>query len=378
MNFVYDLRFACDHFGGIGTHAYALLEAMLAQPGDERWTVLWNPTLVATRYDLSAIRAHPRVTWVERPWRLFAPFDLVRLGAWLRAIRADLYLSPFYLVPPFAGCPVAVTVHDVWPLRLGEGLSPMGHVNYRVALAMLRGARVVLTSSAFSRDEIVQLVGLRPERVRAVLLGLPPGSTDPGTPPANAPPNGFALVVGDNRPRKNLAVLAQAWEALGPAPPLTLVWAGKADPRYPALDALASAHGARGVVALGWVSEPELAWLYEHAEILLFPSLYEGFGLPLLEAMARGKPVIAADTPVFREVARDGALRVPPSDPEAWARAVLTVLGDEDRARTLRESGRRIAAELTYSRTARETLTVLREVAGTRRIGAQAGTARNR
>jgi glycosyltransferase involved in cell wall biosynthesis len=110
----------------------------------------------------------------------------------------------------------------------------------------------------------------------------------------------------------------------------------------------------------------------------LFPSLYEGFGLPLLEAMARGKPVIAADTPVFREVARDGALRVPPSDPEAWARAVLTVLGDEDRARTLRESGRRIAAELTYSRTARETLTVLREVAGTRRIGAQAGTARNR
>ncbi len=364
MNFVYDLRFASDHFGGIGTHAWALLDELLALPGDERWTVLWNPALPATRWDLTTIRTHPRVTWVERSWRPFSPVDLWRLGRWLRTARADLYLSPFYLVPPFAGCPVVVTVHDVHPLRVAAGMSPAAMLNYRLALRFVRGARLVLTSSEFSRDEIVRLVGVPAARVRAILLGMP-RSLPRASPPAHAPADGFALVVGDNRPRKNLAVLADAWARLGPSPPLRLVWAGKADPRYPALDALAAARGVDGVTALGWVSESELAWLYEHAGILLFPSLYEGFGLPLLEAMARGKPVVAADTPVFREVTRDAALRVSPRDGEAWARAVLQVVQDETRARALREAGQRVAAELTYQRTARETLAVLREVAGT-------------
>src|SRR5262249_7803958 len=163
-------------------------------------------------------------------------------------------------------------------------------------------------------------------------LGIP-RSLPRATPPAAAPTGAFALVVGDNRPRKNLAVLAEAWARLGATPPLTLAWAGKADPRYPALDVLAAALGAREVVALGWVSESERAWLDQRAEILLFPSLYEGFGLPLLEAMARGRPVIAADTPVFREVTRDAALHVSPSDGDAWARAVLHVSQDGNVAR---------------------------------------------
>jgi len=98
--------------------------------------------------------------------------------------------------------------------------------------------------------------------------------------------------------------------------------------------------------------------------MLLFPSVYEGFGLPILEAMARGKPVIAADTPVFREVAGDAAWFVNPADPAAWAEAVLTLVRDPARAGRLREAGTVRVRELTYEKTAARTLEALREIAG--------------
>ena len=167
MKIAYDLRYADGHFTGIGTHAYALLDSLLALPGDERYVVLWNPDLRRARYPLDRIASHPRVIWTERRFRSVHPIGTVQVGAWLRGIRPAMYYSPFYLLPAAAGCPCLLTIHDVWPLRLPEGFSWARGLLYRASLAVARRARFIITSSQFSRSEIIDLLHLPPERVRS-------------------------------------------------------------------------------------------------------------------------------------------------------------------------------------------------------------------
>lgn len=368
MNIAYDLRFAVDHFTGIGTHAYALLEALLAQPGEERYTVLWHPGLPARRFDMSAIARHPRVTWVERAWRPLHPGDPLRLSAWLRRVAPDVFLSPYYLFPIGAGCPVVLTLHDVFPLARPHDMSRSGRLLFRAALHAARYATLVFTGSDFSRDELVRRAGLAPDRVRVVPLGLPQRTS--ATPLRRSLPDGpFAIVVGENRPRKNLALLARAWGLLDQEDPLTLVSVGRDDARYPSLEQLAATESANGgrrthaVRSLGWTSEAELAWLYAHASLVLFPSRYEGFGFPLVEAFASNVPVLAADIPAFREVGRDAATYASPDDAHAWAAAVSRLRRDDAARDAQVAAGRMRAAELTYDCTAAHTLAALREVA---------------
>jgi alpha-1,3-rhamnosyl/mannosyltransferase len=362
MLIAYDLRYAADHFTGIGTHAFALFEALLALPGDERYAVLWDPRLSQRRYQVGRFAAHPRVRWTERAAGPLHPLGLLATSGWLREVAADVYLSPFYLRPPGAPCPCLLTIHDVWPLRLQEGLGGLRGLAFRASLAWARGAHTIVTSSEFSRREIVELMRLPERRVRAIRLGVPPRPPRV-TPrrPAGAPAGPFALVVGDNRPRKNLATLARAWGLLGPEPALELVSAGPADPRYPTMERLAAEAGARGVSGLGWVEEAELEWLYAHATLVLFPTRYEGFGFPLVEAFERGLPVLAADIPVLREIGEGVCVFLDPDDPGAWAAAVARLAGASAERTALAAAGRLRASELRYEDTARATLALLHE-----------------
>jgi glycosyltransferase involved in cell wall biosynthesis len=396
MNVAYDLRFAADHFTGIGTHAFSLLSALVGQPGDERYTVLWNPALSARRFDLAEIARHPRVTWVERDWHPLRPGDPVRVSAWLRRVKPQVFLSPFYVHPPAARCPVVLTAHDASPFALRGEMSRVGHLMHRAALLGARRARLVLTGSEFSRQELIARGGLSPHRVRAVPLGVPRRTTEAPAPPAELsdsilgslpgriPGRNFALVIGENRPRKNLALLARAWQLLADdaangrvdaATIPALVRVGRDDARYPSLEQLVNAatpagtasgaaDGARpDVRSLGWRNEAEVAWLYAHASLVLFPSRYEGFGFPLVEAFAANAPVLAADIPAFRETARAAACFAPPDDPRAWADAVMRLGRDAQARDTLTAAGRARAAELTYERTASATVAALRDAA---------------
>jgi glycosyltransferase involved in cell wall biosynthesis len=171
-------------------------------------------------------------------------------------------------------------------------------------------------------------------------------------------------VVGINLPHKNLATLAAVWNGLAEPPPLHLVAAGPADPRYPDLGTLVGRRGAGRVTSLGRVGEDELEWLYRNATMVLFPTLYEGFGLPMVEAFAHGVPVLASDIPVLREAGEGVARFVGPLDSAAWAREVCRLAGDEQALRTMADAGRVRAAEYTYEHTARATLEVLRQAAG--------------
>jgi glycosyltransferase involved in cell wall biosynthesis len=362
MTIAYDLRFASDHFSGIGTHARALLEALLDHPGGDRYVVLWNPRLRASRFDVSCLARHPRVRWFERAWQPLHPLDPVRVSIWLRRVAADVFLSPFYLHPPAAGCPVVLTLHDVNPLTLHEELSPARSVLFRTVLLAARRAQLVLTSSEFSRREIVRLGGFPARRVRAVPLGVPPRPGLVPIRPRRAPDTPFAIVVGENRPRKNLRLLARVWNRL-PAGSPALVSAGRNDPRYPALSSFARdrTSAADCLRSLGWVTEQVMACLYAHSSMVLHPSRYEGFGFPLVEAFEAGVPVIASDIPVFREVGGPAAAYVDPDDPDAWAAAVARLRDEPQLRGALIAAGRQRATALSYRMTARATLAALRD-----------------
>lgn len=361
MIIAYDLRFASDHFVGIGTYAFALLEALLALPGDERYVVLWDPRQSHERFDFTDVRSHPRVTWLERPFPPLGSWALVQTGAWLRRLNPDAYFSPFHLLPLAPGCPCVLTVHDVRPLRFRDELAPVRRTLFRLSLLRACRARLLVTVSDFSRAEILELLPASPARVRTVRPGVQPrlGSLAPERPSA-VPDGPFAIVVGDNRPHKNHAVLASAWARFGASAPLALVGAGPVDARHPDLAVLARRAGARAH-HLGRVSQRELAWLYQHATLLLFPSRYEGFGSPLAEAFAQGLPAVVSDLPVLREIGGGAARFVEPDQADRWAEAVADLTGEECVREQMRVAGRERAAGLTYEQTARGVLDVLRE-----------------
>lgn len=359
MIVVYDLRYASDHFPGIGAHAHALLVALLAADDTTRFRVLWRPGERVTRFDPAAIACQPRVEWHESlaPALGFsAPFTT---GAWLRRLGGDVYLSPFYLQPVRAGMPVVLTLHDV--MHMAPGVSSPWGVRWRFALALAaaRSADAVVTSSRFSRDEIIRRAGLSPARVHVVPLGVPASCPAPAQRPAGMLDGPFTLTVGGNRPHKNLATLARVWRAFGADAPLSLVSVGPVDARFPTFASLGA--GSRAV-ALGAVAPAELEWLYSQAVMLLFPTGYEGFGLPLVEAAARGLPVIASDIPALREIGEGVARFVPPGDVAAWAVAVRTLAADDAGRDAMRAAGIVRAGTFGYDRCARAVRAILDRV----------------
>jgi glycosyltransferase involved in cell wall biosynthesis len=226
----------------------------------------------------------------------------------------DAVHFPLTLRLPRVAVPYAITLHDTQHLDLPR-LFSRGERLFR-ALAYRRsalGAQVVIVPSEFVRGRAVDLLGLDPARVRAIQWGIDRGALSPGREPREP----FLLYPARPWPHKNHARLYQAFALLRRGrPELRLVLTGKGDyGRVP-----------EGVEVRGLVSRPELVELYRRAGALVFPSVYEGFGQPPLEAMACGCPVAAADAASLPEVCGDAARLFDPHDPEAIAAAVADVL----------------------------------------------------
>jgi alpha-1,3-rhamnosyl/mannosyltransferase len=288
VNVVYDLRYATDHFPGIGTHAHALLEALLRLPSDDRYRVLWRAGDRATRFDPAAFAAHPRVDWTavdaaSLGWR--AP---LATGAWLRRLGGDLYFSPFYLRPVRARMPVVLTLADAMHLAPESGSSTGLRLMFALALRHARAANAAITPSEFSRTELVRRAGFAAERLHVIAQGVPPRSQAPAERPGGAPDRPFALVVGANRPHKDLKLLASAWHILGEARPLDLVAAGALDPRFPSLAGLSHELRTEGTHTLGAVTPGQLEWLYANATLKV-TMLYQPLTRPV-QATASSLP----------------------------------------------------------------------------------------
>lgn len=218
-------------------------------------------------------------------------------------------------------------------------------------------ARRVITDSAFSKSELERHVGLSPAAIEVVPLGVEPAT---GVVPARFKEvRRFLLFVGEPERRKGLDLFLEAAAGLPDElrQDLGIVLAGKGT------DSFDDAAGRPRVFGLDVVSDERLHSLYAGAAALIYPSEYEGFGLPVLEAMAAGAPVIASDAGAVPEAGGDAALYFPSGDKKALARAIEQVLGDQALTEDLRARGVRRAAAMTWEQTADATLAVLAEAA---------------
>jgi alpha-1,3-rhamnosyl/mannosyltransferase len=268
---------------------------------------------------------------------LWYPFRLGRASARLDVLHCTTYRAP---LRPRA--PLVVTVHDLGLLRHPDAF-PRWHrtTGTRALRAGVRAADAIVCVSVFTRDELVALLGAKAERVRIV-----PNGVDPVfAPGGNAAEGDYVLAVGTLEPRKNLAAAVEAARLAG----IELRVAGAA--------------GWGGVAAAGWVGEPsdeELAGLMRGARCLVYPSLYEGFGLPVLEAMACGTPVVTSGGGATEEIAGGAAVLVDPRDPGAIAAGIDEAARRRDE---LVAAGRARAAAFTWDRSADLVEALWRELA---------------
>jgi glycosyltransferase involved in cell wall biosynthesis len=359
VKLAYDLRYATDHFPGIGTHARGLAGAILERPAIESVTFLWDPRARNSRFDLEPLRRHPRARWLDVPVPALAMGTAAATGRLLSRLSPDLFVSPFWLRPERTRVPSVLTLFDVIPLAMPATMDWSRRWAYRWAMRRAAGAAAVLTGSRFSRDEIARLTPIPAECIHVVPSAPMPATAAPVR-PAGAPDAPFALVVAANRAHKGLDTLAAAWRALGAAPPLALVGAGAWSPeRFSLVDA---AREQPDVHALGAVPPGELEWLYRNAALVLVPSRYEGFGLPLLEASARGAAVLASDIPPLRETGEGVARFVPAGDPAAWAAAVRELAADPAARAHMGQAGRARAEEYTFARSAERLEALLQDL----------------
>jgi glycosyltransferase involved in cell wall biosynthesis len=268
--------------------------------------------------------------------------------------RHDVVWGPNFVVPPSRAAEV-MTVHDLTPVRYPELANDFTLAfPGMIRRALARGAWVH-TPSEFVRGEVVDEFGADPDRVVAIHHGAGTDRAEPGDPGrgrALAGGDRFVLAVGTVEPRKDLPTLVRAFDIVArDDPDLRLVIAGADGWGAEALTAAVGAARHRNRIArLGRVDDRARADLLAAAAVYAFPSLYEGFGLPPVEAMAAGVPVVASRAGALPEVCRDGADLVEPGDPDDLAAALARILGDEAHRATLVERGRRVAAGYDWAR----------------------------
>lgn len=281
----------------------------------------------------------------------------------LPSLAADcaLVYSPANLAPAASRRNVVV-MHDAAALRYPKAYS-RAYVAYQQVLlpALARRARLIVTVSEFSRRELVEVLGAAPERTKVVPEGVDHHRFSPAVRSQDVADRWgmnarYVLALGTLSARKNLAVLAIAARALGERG-IELVVAGSDRAYLRGGSDLAARH-------LGYVPDAELPALYASATAVVIPSRYEGFGLPCLEAMACGVPVVASSCGALPEIVGDAALLVGPDDGEGFAQALLAAACEEGTRSQLIFAGRRRSALFTWDRTAAETDIAISELLG--------------
>ncbi len=335
---------------GLGTYAINLLRALESRDDENEYfiyTPTWNdvPPL-GSRFRIRQSRV-PRGSPAARTlWDLTLP----AIAAAREPVDLVHYLHP--ALPAFSpGCPVIMNLLDAigWVVPGYRLPQPYEWLERRAA----RRADLVLTLSESARADLEGVLGLSRSKIRVTYLGAPPLDPEPSS------KEPYFLFVGGTEKRKNLGVVLDAFRSLDGLE-LRVVGPHTASPVHDAR------REQRGVHWLGYVSEEELVELYRHATALVFPSRYEGFGLPVLEAMARRTPVIASNSSSLPEVARGAAIMVDPDDVHGLRDAMRRLAADPGLQEELTSRGAEVVSGFSWDETARATVAAYEELCASR------------
>lgn len=373
MRIAIDYTAAVCQGAGIGRYTRQLTQALLALDQQSRYVLFsaggkaeeppWPPNV--RRRTLPLSDHHLALIWQRLRLPLFAECFTGTV---------DLFHSPDFVLPPLLKAKSAVTIHDLSFMRLPHCSAPsLLEYLMRSVPRSARRADAILADSHSTRDDVIELLGIDPARVHVVYAGVDERFAPQAAEVVSevttrhgldAP---YILAVGTLQPRKNYPVLMQAYAALRQRTglPHKLAIVGGRGWLTEEIDATIARLGlADQVRLLGFAPDDDLPALYTGASLLAFPSLYEGFGLPALEAMACGTPVVASTAPSLPEVCGDAALLVDPADVDGLADALERVLTDQEMAAQMVARGQQRAAQFRWEDAARELLAVYRQVLG--------------
>ncbi len=379
--YILDARTAVPRFPGIGRYVSKLASALPPQltAGEE---LTWLESPATAEPALTSARALEQEGACQIPGKTIiataTPFDIRqqwRIPPLLKRLQADreaLYHSPYYLMPYRTGLPTLLTFYDIIPLRFPKAVPARARLFFRLAATLaLRAADRVVAISEAARDDLTSHFRVPASKVSVTPLAA--GASYRPQPPAEVArvrdayrlPGEFILYLGINKPHKNLPALVDAYAQTASPHMPPLVIAGAWDIRYPQ----PQQHAARrqlgdAVRFLGPVAERDLPALYSAATLFIFPSLYEGFGLPVLEAMACGTPVACSNTPSLTEVAGDAALLFDPHSVTEIRDAMAELIEDGVQRARRAEQGLARARRYSWQATAAATLRCYREMLG--------------
>lgn len=350
---------------GNETYMRNLVERLSAM--DLPWDFRYYHTRPASDFPHQGWRGEISQVW-PKPALLRIPLAFPRVLS-----RDHVALAHFqYVAPPLCPCPTVVTVHDISYEYFPEYFNPVQRMRMRTLIPLsARRAAAVLTVSEYSRRDIIERYGIAPENVIVSYNGVSPAfQVLPAEEVAAATARfdfrqPFILGVGNLQPRKNLERLIRAYARLREAGRTEhdLVLVGQMAWKGHQIQAEVERLGIAAHVHLtGYVSEAELVALYNRAEVFVYPSTFEGFGLPVAEAMACGTPVLTSNTSALPEVAGDAAITIDPLDEEAIGNGLAELLGDGALRARLRTAGFEQARKFNWQATAEQTAAVYARV----------------
>jgi glycosyltransferase involved in cell wall biosynthesis len=351
---------------GVHQYIYQLL-CHLEQANDSlRYTVLLGEGEIPPDSPLTQIRSR----WPTGRAMVRVPWEQLVQPWVLHQIKADLVHEPVFIAPLLSTCPTVVTIHDLSFIRLPHLFQPAKRLYLTVMTRLsARRARRLIAVSAHTAAESVKLLGVPQERIDVIYHGVDPAFRPLPTSEVEAfrqrqgLPERFLLCVGTLEPRKNHTRLVEAFARIYNGEIKLVLIGGKGwlyDELFARIKALELSDA---VIFPGYVPNEELPLWYNAAAAFAYPSLYEGFGMPVLEAQACGTPVVTSTAPPLPETAGNAALLVDPYDIEALAASLSQLMGDETLQSELRERGLAHARQFTWARMARETARTYRRAA---------------
>lgn len=375
MRITIDVSPAVHHHAGLGTYSHELFKALLNVDGKNHYCALYHSSQAQVHLEPPLDRVPSfRVPFGAKPWRmsvLMAYYANLTMDRWLPP--SDILHGTDHLLPPMRASRTVFTIHDLIFRFFPEYHLPLNRWFLTLMLPkFMQRADAIIAISENTRRDVMRLMQIPSDKIKVI-----PEGVNPAFHPIDGQdelervrnkyhlPARFMLFFSTIEPRKNLTTLFEAYAALlkRNSELIPLVVAGRKGWLYqPILERIRELGIESRVYLTDWIDQPDVPLLFNLAEVLIFPSLYEGFGLPPLEAMASGTPLICSNASSLPEVVGDAGILFDPRDVGALTQAITRVLADETLRADLQQRGLEQARKFSWERTARETLAVYEDL----------------